>query len=261
MTSINLWLWAFSLGIIQPGYQLNLLQKRPQSGPSWFIFKTVFLIILYLKSSFRILVDPTEKLNILSSATSSFAFCLSSLSATNRRTAVWSNQMGSAGHTRGTNASPSDRCGYFDVGHPPRWGKDHFPTQAKCHPCRSNSGLINYTRNLWTTKCQPETSHLTGLWGGHGGTVLMWWRRKVSFVGDMKKKKHSNIQLCAVSVAHTRSHTRCHSAASLHLLHHHLRQQQRHHLPLPPLSANGSDRSGHTLYILLIVSKPAADIM
>lgn len=46
---------------------------------------------------------------------------------------------------------------------PCHYGKHILTQRAKCHMGRSSSVLINYTGNLWTTKCHPETSHLTGL--------------------------------------------------------------------------------------------------
>lgn len=45
--------------------------------------------------------------------------------------------------------SPSARCN--------RAKKAHLSVQAKCQQFRSNTSLINYTENLWTGKCHPET--------------------------------------------------------------------------------------------------------
>lgn len=94
-------------------------------------------------------------------------------------------------------------------------------------PYRSNRSLINYTENLWTSKCNPETSHLAGLWGGHEGTM---WHRKASFVSY--NSPHQSIWR---TPAQSNKHTGCQSA---------------------PLSTNSSDRSCHHFYILLIAFEP-----
>lgn len=92
------------------------------------------------------------------------------------------------------------------------------------------------------------------IWQACEGTVLTWWRRNAAFVSDTHT--HTQIIKSTWRCAQRRIHTGYNSAASLHLIQHHFHQHQKH-CPLPaPLSANGSDRSGHTCYILLIASEP-----
>lgn len=118
--------------------------------------------------------------------------------------------------------------------------KAHFPMLVKCQPYRSNTSLINYTENLWTSKCHPETPHLTELWGGCEGMILMW-QRTAPFVSYMERKRtfiqvHWPIYQWHTPVPKKSNEgTGCRSAL---------------------LSTDSSDRSGHPFYILLIASEP-----
>lgn len=66
---------------------------------------------------------------------------------------------------------------------------------------RSNSRLINYTENLWTSKCHPKTSRLTRFYGGHEGMVLISKRKTFYFGRHPEENVHLSEQteLCSIS--------------------------------------------------------------
>lgn len=73
---------------------------------------------------------------------------------------------------------------------PNRAGKSHFSVWTKCQLYRSNNSLINYTENLWTSKCHPKTLHLTGWCGGHEGTTLIPQRKTLFGSCGTWRKRH-----------------------------------------------------------------------
>ena len=97
-----------------------------------------------------------------------------------------------------------------------------FLCGTKCQQYRSNSSPINYTENLWTSKCHPETLHLT--------RCNREWRcdfiTNTNFLADPQRIVHIHPS--------SHNHSYSHTCIEWHL------QSQR--VPVCPLSILGCDR-------------------
>lgn len=105
----------------------------------------------------------------------------------------------------------------------------------KCQQCRSNSSLINYTENLWTSKCHRKTAHMRRSMEGIKRQYLYQrgWFLFLSEVPYIHQNTHKR-------ASHSTSETRTESDW----------------VPVCPPSIYSFDRSGHPYCVPLIATKP-----